>query len=115
MPAEAAVKKKHPILKIMLYSLLGLFILLIAVGSYLYSQRKPLLSSYAEKVVQKKTKGLYHIRFSDIDINIFSGHLHVEDLELLPDTVIYNKLIALKKAPDNLYRVKIKTFDIQNI
>ncbi len=115
MPAEVHVKEKRSISKPILYSLLGLFIILGAGGYYLLNNWKPFLKHKLQKAVVKGSGGLYNIQFSDIDVNLFSGHINIKDFELRPDTAIYNKFIALKKAPDNLYRVKIKELDIRDV
>jgi hypothetical protein len=115
MPAENPVKKKRNVLKTILYALLVLFIIFAAVGFYFYSKRKPILTQYLQKKVTKESKGLYWIKFSDLDFSLFSGNVYVKNLELIPDTATYAKFIAIKESPDNLYRVKINALDILNI
>ena len=115
MRAETPIKKKYPVLNVILYSLIGLILVLAAVSCYLYWNRKPLLTHYLQKKITKGTDSLYHIKFSELNFSLFSGNVQVKNLELIPDTATYNKFIALKKAPDNLFHVKIKELNILNI
>lgn len=115
MPAESSTPKKRPVLKVILYALIALMFLLVVGGYYLYSKRKPLLTRYLQEKVTKESKGLYHLKFSDLDFNLFSGNYSVKNIELTADTNRYADLIAIKEAPDNLYHIKVKAFHVLNL
>jgi hypothetical protein len=100
-----------------------LAILLIIAGSgYYYYNRyiagdkwKPLLQQELKDLVLKSTDSLYHIEYSDFDLNITSGDATLKDFKLVPDTVVYNKLVAIKKAPDNLFILSVKKLTINDV
>jgi hypothetical protein len=58
---------------------------------------------------------LYSIAYSDFDLNLTSGNATLSDFKLIPDTAVYQKLVALKKAPDNLFILAVKKLSIKNV
>ncbi|WP_295670654.1 hypothetical protein [uncultured Mucilaginibacter sp.] len=97
-------------------------ILLIAgVGYYFYNQYvawnrwKPVLQKRLKEMVLSSSDSLYHIEYSDFDLNITSGNATLSDFRLIPDTSVYEKLVRLKKAPDNLFILSVKKLSIKNI
>lgn len=67
------------------------------------------------ELVLKTSDSLYHIEYSDFDLNIRSGNATLSDFKMVPDTSVYNKLVALKKAPDKLFILSVKKLSIKNI
>jgi len=76
---------------------------------------KPYLQAELKDLVLKASDSLYSIQYSDFDLNIASGNATLTDFKLIPDTAVYNKLVALKKAPDNLFTLSVKKLSIKNI
>jgi hypothetical protein len=76
---------------------------------------KPLLQAELKELILKSTDSLYHIEYSDFDLNITSGNATVTDFKLVPDTNVYQKLVMLKKAPDNLYILGVKKLSIKHV
>lgn len=74
-----------------------------------------MLQRQLKELVIKSTDSLYHIEYSDFDLNITSGNATLLNFKLIPDTNIYNKLVAHKKAPDNLFILSVKKLSIKNI
>lgn len=74
-----------------------------------------MLQRQLKELVLKSTDSLYHIEYSDFDLNITSGNATLLNFKLIPDTNIYNKLVARKKAPDNLFILSVKKLSIKNI
>ena len=68
-----------------------------------------------KELVLKSSDSLYHIEYSDFDLNIASGDATLKDFKMIPDTAVYQKLVALKKAPDNLFQLGVKKLTIKNI
>ncbi|MDB4902704.1 MAG: hypothetical protein JWQ63_1985 [Mucilaginibacter sp.] len=101
--------------------LLAIFLIISASAYYFYNKYlannrwKPLLQRQLIELVLKSTDSLYHIEYSDFDLNITSGNAILLNFKLIPDTNIYNKLVALKKAPDNLFILSVKKLSIKNI
>src|SRR5580692_1826057 len=82
-------------------------------NSYLAGIRwKPILQRQLKELVLKTSDSLYRIEYSDFELNINSGNATVYDFKLIPDTLVYNKLVKLKKAPDNLFILNVKKLSI---
>jgi len=109
------------IFKIIALVLLALILVIGIATYYFYDQYlannrwKPLLQSKLKELIIKSTDSLYHIEYSDFDLNISSGDATVSNFRLVPDTNIYNKLVAQKKAPDNLFILNVKKLSIKNV
>jgi hypothetical protein len=100
---------------------LGAILLIAGVGYYFYNQYiagnrwKPVLQKRLKELVLSSSDSLYHIEYSDFDLNITSGSATLSDFRLVPDTAVYQKLVRLKKAPDNLFILSVKNLSIKNI
>jgi hypothetical protein len=103
------------------FILLLIVVIIAGTGYYFYNKFlasnrwKPILQAQLKDLVLKSTDSLYHIEYSDFDLNITSGNAAVYDFKLIPDTNVYNKLVALKKAPDNLFILSVKKLSIKNV
>jgi hypothetical protein len=104
-----------------LFILLAAMLAASAAGYYYYNKYiaynrwKPLLQQKLKDLVLKSSDSLYHIEYSDFDLDITSGNATLKDFKLIPDTAVYQKLVELKKAPDNLFRLEVKKLTIKNI
>ena len=63
-------------------------------------------------LVLNSTDSLYQVEFTTVNTNFLLGNASILDLKITPDTNIYNKLVLLKRAPNNLYRVQLKKLTI---
>ena len=103
------------------FVLLAIILTIGATGYYFYNNYialnkwKPLLQQQLKDLVLKTTDSLYHIEYSNFDLNITSGNATLYDFKLVPDTLIYNKLVALKKAPNDLFTLSVKKLSIKNV
>ncbi|WP_428328668.1 hypothetical protein [Mucilaginibacter sp.] len=103
------------------FVLLATVVILSAAGYYYYSKFlasnrwKPILQQELKDLVLRSTDSLYHIEYSDFDLNITSGDASVYNFKLIPDTNVYNKLVASHKAPDNLFILSVKKLAIKNV
>lgn len=101
--------------------MLAVLFAIAGTGYYYYNKYiagnrwKPMLQQRLKELVLKSTDSLYHIGYSDFDLNIASGNATLKDFKLIPDTAVYQKLVALKKAPDNLFRLDVKKLTIKNV
>ena len=85
-------------------------------NEYLAGNRwKPVLQKRLKELVLSSSDSLYHIEYSDFDLDIASGNATLSDFRLIPDTAVYEKLVRLKKAPDNLFILSVKKLSIKNI
>jgi hypothetical protein len=102
-------------------ALLVVILLIGGAGYYVYKKYitedkwKPYLQAELKQLVLKSTDSLYSIEYSDFDLNIRTGNATLTDFKLIPDTAVYKKLMALKKAPDNLFTLSVKKLSISNL
>lgn len=81
------------------------FLILLTIGGYFFL--KPLVADRVQKGVLKATNRLYHISFADIQYNPSLGEIVITDAHFKPDTLIYKRLHAIKKAPDDLLLIDV--------
>ncbi|RZK43762.1 MAG: hypothetical protein EOO90_02410 [Pedobacter sp.] len=97
--------------------ILGFFLIVCIIGVaaswYISVRLRPLIASELKDVVRKSTNGLYSIAFSDIHTNLIFGSASISDVRIIPDSAIFEKLIAEEKAPDNLYHIELKKLSIK--
>jgi len=107
--------RKWPIVILVLIFLIG------GSGWYIYNRYfagdrwKPLLQAKLKEMILKSTDSLYHIEYSDFDLNLASGDATLTDFKLVPDSAVYQKLVTEKKAPDNLFTLSVKKLTIKNV
>ncbi|RFZ81213.1 hypothetical protein DYU05_19705 [Mucilaginibacter terrenus] len=87
-----------------------------AYNKYVAQDRwKPYLQQELKSLILKTTDSLYSIEYSDFDLNIASGDVTLTNFKLKPDTNVYLKMVANKKAPDNLFTLGVKKLSIKNL
>src|SRR3984885_7777521 len=109
--------------KILLWPFIVVIVVAIAgsAGYYFYNayvagnRWKPILQRQLKELVLKTSDSLYRIEYSDFDLNIASGNATIYDFKLIPDTQVYNTLVKLKKAPDNLFILSVKKLSLKNV
>ena len=89
-----------------------LFILADAGSWYLSSKRRAIVGKELKDLVLHATDSLYHVEFSTVNTNYLLGNASILDVKILPDTNIYNKLVKLQRAPNNIYEVRLKKLTI---
>jgi hypothetical protein len=118
IPEELKPKKK---IRLWPLVLLAIIAIISGTGYYLYNnilgnnRWKPLLQKQLKELVLRTSDSLYRIEYSDFDLNITSGNATLYNFKLVPDTAVYEKLVAQKKAPDNLFILNVKKLSIKNV
>lgn len=91
-----------------------LFVATDAMSWYLSVKLRPVIMKELKDLVLNSTDSLYHIEFSTVNTNFLLGNASVSNVKIIPDTIIFNKLIKLKRAPNNIYEVSLKKLTIRN-
>ncbi|MEJ2882610.1 hypothetical protein WAE59_14650 [Pedobacter sp. GR22-6] len=107
-------RKSYNALKWVLGILFSGILLLTAISWYLSVKIQPIIKIQLREMVLNATDSLYRIEFSDVSTNFITGSAALNDVSISPDTLIYQKLAALRKAPNNLYQVRLKKLMIKN-
>lgn len=97
----------------------GAIMLILVLGisltsRYFANKFKPLIKEQIKELVLKSTDSLYHIEFSSIRINLLTANASLTEVKVIPDTQVFKKLIALKKAPNNIYYIQLEKLGIRN-
>ncbi|QPH38022.1 hypothetical protein [Pedobacter endophyticus] len=111
---QATKSKRYKILKWITALLLVLFLILSAAAWYLNVKSRPLLTDRIKTLVYQSTDSLYTISFSRVSTNILTGNASLTNVKITPDTNRYKELIALKRAPNNLYTVSLKKLSVRH-
>nr|WP_121274003.1 hypothetical protein [Pedobacter schmidteae] len=108
------VGKKYIVLKWFVAALLFVVVLLSALTWYLGMKLKPVITAEVKELFLKTTDNLYQIEFSNVSINVLTGISSLTNVKIIPDTAVYQRMIATKKAPNNLYYIKLKKLAVRN-
>ena len=107
-------RKTFNILKWIAGIVFVLFMTADAASWFLSSKRRPIVTKELKDLVLNATDSLYRIEFSTVNTNYLLGNASILDVNILPDTNIFNKLVRLKRAPNNIYEVRLKKLTIWN-
>ncbi|WP_442589886.1 hypothetical protein ACSBL2_01365 [Pedobacter sp. AW31-3R] len=91
-----------------------LFLAADAASWYFGKKLRPVITSELKDLVLNSTDSLYTIEFSTVNTNFLFGNASILDVKIIPDTNIFNKLVKLKRAPNNIYQVSLKKLTIRN-
>ncbi len=75
---------------------------------------QPLLENQLKTLVLQASDSLYTISYKSINLNLVTGNADIKDFKLIPNDSVYNTLLKLKKAPDNLYDLQVSEVTIRN-
>jgi hypothetical protein len=97
-------------------SILALLLLLtLGAAVYLNARWRPLLTEKIKESVYEGSKHLYRIDFQDIRLNLLTGTAVLDSVSLSPDTVVFNKLKTLRRAPVHLFHLKLKKLQLNRV
>ncbi|WP_431293257.1 hypothetical protein [Pedobacter sp. P26] len=99
---------RYKVFKWIACTLIGVFILLAGVAWLLNVKSRPILTDRIKTLLYKSTDSLYTISFTKVSTNVFTGNATLQNVKITPDTNRFKQLIALKRAPNNLYTVSLK-------
>lgn len=108
------ISKNNRKLKWILGVLFFLVLIILLASWYISGKIKPIVQQELGAIVNKATNGLYDIHFDKVNVNPLTGNASLSNVSLVPDTNVYQKLIAQKKAPNNLYEIKLRKLSINN-
>jgi hypothetical protein len=105
--------KKYRLIKWLSAGCLTLF-LFFSVASWYYSEKlRPIITDEIKDLVLSTTDSLYHIDFSTVKTNVFTGNASLSDVAIIPDSSVLSKLVIKHRAPNNVYTIKVKKLSIR--
>lgn len=107
--------KKRKIIKWLLGIVAFILIVLAGAAIYLAIAWKPLVTKAIKNTIVNVSDSLYHADVADIRINLITGSASLDSIYIYPDTIIYNKMIVKRIAPENLFELKIRNLELKNI
>lgn len=83
-----------------------------AASLYFTVKVKPVIANEIKALVVSTTDSLYRIEFSGFEINLLTGNASLENVKFIPNNRILEKLVLLKRAPNNTYDVELKKLSV---
>jgi hypothetical protein len=108
-------KKKKTIFKWIAFIILFFLLAITATGWYLNKLWRPILKEVITNTLIDATDSLYQVKYTNINVNILTGNIVVDSLELIPNLKVYQKLINKGDAPENLITLKILKLSLKRI
>jgi hypothetical protein len=98
------------------YILSGILLIILTIGFFIWRNYKyQLVNKKLDNLVTGKSKGLYQISYQHLVIDEALGNISAEDVELTPDSLMYQKLIEQKTAPESLFYIRIPKLIISGV
>ncbi len=95
-------------------SVVAFILLSLVIVTWYYSRNwHPIVEAKLKEVVHNATDGLYSLKYDELDLNIGLGNATLYKAELIPDSAVYQEMIARKVAPNNRYHIKIKALKVR--
>lgn len=98
----------------------AIIILLLGAAWYLSNNYKPILETKLKELIKESSDGLYTLAYDKLDLNVMLGNVTLQNAVLVPDSAVYEQLVAQKKAPDNRFHIaldelKVRRFSVMNL
>jgi hypothetical protein len=107
--------KKQNVKKVLLFTFVGIFGLLLIISTIGFWSVKPMLSKRLKTAVLESTDNLYHLDFKDINYNLVSGNARVLGVVWRADSSVFDSLRVAKKLPDNVYQGKVNEIKLSGL
>jgi hypothetical protein len=87
----------------------------LVLGFFVNRYWSPILANKVRSAVLTGTDSLYKVDFSDAELHVLQGKIVIYDINLKPDTAIYNRLKKQHLAPNNLVTLHVKRLVLSHI
>jgi hypothetical protein len=109
---KARLRKSHKIGIIITCVVAGIILVLALMINRYWS---PILAKAVRSTVLKSSDSLYHIDFSDAEVHFLRGEIDIYNINLKPDTAVYNRRKKDRLAPNNLVELHVKRLILSHI
>jgi hypothetical protein len=98
--------------KTILLVALGILLLLVVGWQFFKYQ---FVHRQLAQAVEEKTKGLYRLNYDHLVFDEFAGTLQVNNIDIQPDTAVYQQLRSEGKEPHMLLQIHVDALDIARV
>ena len=99
------------------FYVLSAILLILLVAGFLFwrSYKYKLVNKKLDSLITVKSKGLYQLNYKNLVINEELGNLSAENVEMIPDSQVYQNMTDQKTAPKNLFFIQIPKLTITGV
>jgi len=98
------------------YILSGVSLIILTIGFFIWRNYKyQLVNRKLDNLVTGKSKGLYQLSYRHLVIDEALGNISAEEVELIPDSLVYRTLTEQKTAPESLFFIRIPKLMISGV
>ena len=98
------------------YILSGIALMICIAGFLIWRNYKyRLVNKKLDKLVTGKSEGLYRISYKNLVINEALGNITATDVDLLPDSAVFETMKAQHTQPENLFYIHIPSLSISGV
>ena len=98
------------------YILSGILLIILTIGFFIWrSYKYRLVNRKLDNLVTGKSKGLYQLSYQHLVIDEALGNISAEEVEMIPDSLVYQQLVEEKKAPQSLFYIRIPKLTISGV
>ena len=108
-------KKKGKVMKIGLSVLAALIVACFGINWYLTYKLEDSLKQKLQEEVSDATSGFYKFSYDKLSVGLFSGELSIKGVELVPDSLVYQKWRSGDSLPDIYFKVHLDEIHFKGI
>ncbi len=98
------------------YIISAILLILFFAGFLFWRNYKyKLVDKKLDNLISVKSKGLYQLNYKNLVINEELGNLSAEDVEMIPDSEVYQNMTDHKTAPKNLFFIRIPKLTVTGV
>jgi hypothetical protein len=94
----------------------GILLIILSAGYFFWRNYKyKLVNKKLDKLVTAKSKGLYEVNYQNLVIDEVQGNLSADNIDMIPDSEVYQNLVVQNQVPDNLFFIRIPKLLISGV
>src|ERR1700676_3029204 len=98
------------------YILSGIMLIILTAGFFFWrSYKYRFVNKKLDKLVTVKSKGLYQVNYQHLVVDEALGNISAEDVEMIPDSLVYQTLADQKTAPETVFYIRIPELHITGV
>src|SRR5664279_3360639 len=98
------------------YILSGIVLIALTAGILIWRNYKyKLVNNKLDKLVTGKSRGLYQLNYKHLIIDEALGNISVDDVEMLPDSLVYQNMTDQNTAPETLFYIRVPKLLISGV